>query len=426
VPNLGIISEFSVEGYLWTGNRWEDFYHLHLEQSPLWEITLSYSMDDKAAFFIQAFLKREYLGLSHHNLPAVLPNNPVALENRQVSLGYLWYNFNPLELTFGRNRIHYGPLKSSLLPSSRLPFIDMLRFKLPLGALTMDLVIATLENRQAVGDVTPGAPAYDFKKSIIFSNIHRFEYNFGFLRAGVTGIALYVRENNAFVLADFFPVFSWHSSDIVPNNMNLICDFDAVLFPGFRMMLMYGFDDINTTGIGVVDSGIPTIDACIWGIEYSRKLPFARLILYGENGYTHYLWGNFDDDVALARAIYRLALDQGTRILPLTSPFGPGAIWFLGDIALEDWRGFSSSFFFELVFKNPMASLVTTSYEKSETIKNAPKEGTLSLGFDLCYHGLSFLDIYARPVFYYRTGQRWFELTLGGTLRFDRSFEIKL
>ena len=63
--------------------------------------------------------------------------------------------------------------------------------------------------------------------------------------AAASALVVLAREGNFFVLSDFFPVFSWHDADIKPNNMSLIFDLDAVLFPGFRVMGQFGFDDIS-------------------------------------------------------------------------------------------------------------------------------------------------------------------------------------
>jgi len=215
--------------------------------------------------------------------------------------------------------------------------MDILRLTLPLGRLSLDFMISSLENTRALEEAgvneDPSSLGFSFAEdgvpgvTVVLANLHRFEYDFGFLRAAVSGLCVYAREDNAFVLADFFPVFSWHASDIKPNNLSLIFDLDAVLFPGFRVMAQFGFDDISTKGLGIGDSDIPTIFAGIAGLQYTRALSFATLDLYAEAGYTHYLWGSFNDKWYLGRAIYRLELDRDTHALPLTSPFGPGTVW---------------------------------------------------------------------------------------------------
>jgi hypothetical protein len=424
---------FSLEGYLRAGSPWEDFTHEYLEREPLGELTLSWSRKDKAAVVVQAFLVRQYDGIADWNLPGSSPGNPVALENREVTKGYFWYNFEPLQLELGRDVVHFGPLRSSLLPSDRLPFMDVLRLTLPLGRLTMDFMISSLENSRAEEDISYDqlalqSPGFSFAEddpklypgvTVILANMHRFEYDFGFLRAAVTGLCVYAREDNAFVLGDFFPVFSWHSSDIKPNNLSLIFDLDAVLFPGFRVMAQFGFDDISTAGIGVGDSPTPTIYAGIVGAQYSRPLTFAGLDLYIEAGYTHYLWGSFNDEWYLGRAIYRLELDHGTHALPLTSPYGPGTAWGSFQAALEDWKGFTTRLCVELVFRNPRANLTTLPYAADSEVASTPLEGTLRVSGELCWDRLGWLAAYAKPSFFYRDSGGWFELVLGCTAGLD-------
>ena len=91
------------------------------------------------------------------------------------------------------------------------------------------------------------------------------------MRAAVTGMGIFVRPNNAFALADFFPVSSWHAAQNRPFNLSLVFDLEAALFPGFRVMAQFGFDDVNAADLfGVGDAPIPTIPAAIAGFEFQR------------------------------------------------------------------------------------------------------------------------------------------------------------
>jgi hypothetical protein len=400
---LGLRNRVALEGYARAGftdpTDWE---HEFLDRKPLWRLDMSMARSDRAAILIEAVLKRQYLDdLPVWNLPGSQEGNPVALENDQVARGLFWYDFGPLQLELGRDRVHFGTLRSSLLPSSRLPFLDMLRLTLPLGNLTMDLLVSSLQNRRAVDDVDLSAnPNFEFGKNVILANLHRFEYDFGRVRAAVTGLSIFVREKNGFALADFFPVFSWHASQYRPFNLSLVFDLEAVLAPGLRLMAELGFDDINTSGIGVGDAAIPTIPAVIAGLEFLRPLRRAELRLYAEAGYTHYLWGNFDDEshAVLARAIYRLYLDDGTRTMPLTSPYGPGAIWAFAEAALCGRDGLSGSLCAELVFTNPHVDLLHTVYQTDSAAGAlANKTGTLRLGVKVRYHPWKWLEVYTRP-----------------------------
>jgi hypothetical protein len=422
VTELALINRFSLEGYARLG--WQDssdWVHEYLEREPLWRLDMSWARLDKAAFFIEAHLSREYRSdLPYWNLPAHLPGNPVALENDQLARGFVWYNAGPLQIELGRDKVHFGPLRSALLPSSRLPFLDLLRLVLPVGNLTMDLMISSLQNRQGVDDLDLSvSPEIQFRSNIIFVNQHRFQYDFGRIRAAVTGLGIFVRPNNAFALADFFPVSSWHATQYRPFNLSLVFDLDAALFPGFRLMTQFGFDDVNATDLfGVGDAPIPTIPAAIVGFEFERRLPRGGLELYGELGYTHYLWGNFDDEsrAILARAIYRLFLDQDVRLMPLTSPYGPGAIWTNLAASWRWRRGLCTGLFTELVFRNPEVDLVHTPYVKDPALNAlANKAGTLKLGLEARFRPWKWLELYTRPALSTGFEGTGMEVVLGGT-----------
>jgi hypothetical protein len=299
----------------------------------------------------------------------------------------------------------------------------MLRLVLPVGRLTMDLTISSLQNRQGVGDldltIYGSEYNFDFRTNIIFANLHRFEYDFGRVRAAVTGLGIFVRENNAFALADFFPVSSWHATQYRPFNLSLVFDLDAALFPGFRAMAQFGFDDVNASDLfGVGDAPIPTIPAAIVGCEFQRRFSGGRLELYGELGYTHYLWGNFDDEnnAILARAIYRLFLDQDTRLMPLTSPYGPGTIWSNLEAAWRWPRGLYTGLFAELLFRNPKVDLIHTPYAKDPALNAlANKTGTLKLGLEARWRPWKWLELYGSPALKLQSGGPGLEVVLGGT-----------
>jgi hypothetical protein len=422
VTELAFVNRFSLEGYARLGHQdSSDWVHEVLDREPLWRLDMSWARLDKAAFFVEAVLRREYLSdLSYWNLPPHLPGNPVALQNDQLARGFVWYNAGPLQIELGRDQVHFGPLRSALLPSSRLPFLDLLRLVLPVGNLTMDLMISSLQNGQGVDDLDLSvSPEIQFRSNIIFVNQHRFQYDFGRIRAAVTGLGIFVRPNNAFALADFFPVSSWHATQYRPFNLSLVFDLDAALFPGFRLMTQFGLDDVNASDLfGVGDAPIPTIPAAIVGFEYQRRLFGSALELYGELGYTHYLWGNFDDEsrAILARAIYRLSLDHGTRLMPLTSPYGPGAIWTNLEAAWR-WRGgLRTGLSAELVFLNPDVDLVHTPYLKDPALNAlVRKTGTLKLGLEARFRPWKWLELYTRPMLSTGSAGTGMEIVLGGT-----------
>ena len=220
------------------------------------------------------------------------------------------------------------------------------------------------------------------------------------MRAAVTGHAVYARPGNYFSLVDFFPVFSWHATAIDPYNMSLIFDLEAVPLPGLRVAAQFGFDDINTNAVGVGDEGIPTIPAAIVGAEYARPVESVDLALYAEAGWTHYLWGGFNDEYAPARAVYRLKRDGENLLLPLTSPYGPGNAWVFTEATVRWPRGGSLRVFAELVFHRQGADFLVPFHADSDLADN-PMEGTLALGGEVRGRPWRWLEAWVRPTWFY-------------------------
>nr|MQY76735.1 hypothetical protein [Spirochaeta sp.] len=334
VIRLGSDVKFTYEHYLRTDEEWEDYYRLFFEPEPAMVIDLYYMQDGLAVIDIAGSWRREYDGFSPNNFFAFKPGNPFAQENQFLQKGYFRYFFGPLEMELGRNKVHYGPSRySSLLLSQSLPFLDALRLRLPIGPLEMTSLVSTLENRSAADDLEDLIiPDYNFVDNTIICTMHRFEYAFKRLRLGISGLSIITRPDNAFLLGDFFPVFSWHTADVGWHNLSMIGDVCLAPLPGLEVFAQYGVDDIRLGSVNIGDDPIPTIDAYIIGLSFDRRLPKANFSFYLEGGYTHYLWGNFHEEYALSRAIYRYFMDRENQILPMTSPFGPGSRWIYGEI----------------------------------------------------------------------------------------------
>ena len=147
-------------------------------------------------------------------------------------------------------------------------------------------------------------------------------------------------------------------------------------------------------------------------------------------GYTHYLWGNFalapgTNVDSTARAIDRFYLDGGNALLPLTSPYGPGATWFeLSSILTGiDWIQASARLWFLSRQTDPATgepvNLVDTPYAGSPGIEANPHVDTWALGCKLASLPFGFLRLYVEPTLYtqtdYRNGSNltWVEVTLG-------------
>ncbi|MCX7030737.1 MAG: hypothetical protein NTU62_11555 [Spirochaetes bacterium] len=353
---------------------------------------------------------------STSNLPSPLPGNPVALENNDVQSGYLLYSPGPFEIVFGRQRFSLGPSPlTSLVVSRAVPYLDALDVSLSLGRLHMTLLVSTLENRATIDDGAHGTAPYASDETVILHNVHYFEYDFGFIRAGIGAQVIIIRPANAFQIADFFPVFSWHNADIVPNNLTLTMDVSAVPYPGLELYAQYGFDDINASFVSV-DGTIPTITAGLIGASWRSRWPRSSLEAVLEAGFTHYLWGSFDDGAYLARAIYRLHVDGINEWIPLNSPFGPGTIWVLARASLTTPWNLDVVAKAQFLARNPSANLTGT-YDGSEAIANAALEPSLQAGVEVAYSPWKWLRVTLEPVLHCTSAKTWMELTIGaGTL----------
>jgi hypothetical protein len=411
-----------------------DFHRLFKDRLPLGGLQLDYARDGGFEIGIYATLEREYFAdpFNPTNLPESMPDqgNPIALENQDIMRGFLWYDFHPLQVELGRDKLQMGPTKSSLFPSANLPFLDMLRLRLPLGRLTGDLVISTLENRPSAHDVpvNPGDPP--FGPSIILVAVHRWEYAFDTVRLGIGAMCVYARDGNAFNLGDIFPVFSWHQADIGPNNTSFVADASWVPIPRLTFSAQVGLDDVNLSGAGIDDSAAPTIPAVILNADYLLETAQGFGIDLGiEAGYTHYLWGNFALDAtgsdSLARAIDRYRMDGGTVMLPLSSPYGPGATWIGLSASLRGLPRLDASvragYFSRMTdpATGQPVNLVYTPYARSAAIESAPHVDTWSLGCKASALPFSFVRVSVAPTFYMQVDNRsgslltWLEVALG-------------
>jgi hypothetical protein len=278
----------------------------------------------------------------------------------------------------------------------------------------MTLLISTLENRRAVDDVTPDGAIYDFAKTTILCNTHYFEYNFGAWRLGVGGQYLAVRPQNAFQVADFFPVMSWHQANIVPNNLSLLADFSWVPVNGLTVYGQGGFDDINLSFAGVSDGTIPTVPAFLLGATWGRRIDDWLLNAWIEGGYTHYLWGSFDDSANMARAIYRLDTDGARLSLPLTSPYGPGSIWAAASLTVGFPWSFDGKLTATYVGRNPSANLTTLTYGADSSVASAGLSHWFQLVLGVRWRPAAWLWISAAPEVNLRNGKIWLSIALCG------------
>jgi hypothetical protein len=249
-------------------------------------------------------------------VPEAETGNIFPAERHFVTAGWLWYDFHPLQVELGRDRLHWGPLDHSLIVSDSLPFFDMVRASLEVPHWSLEWVVATPETRT-------GGTSTDVTVMKVM-NLHRIEYKADTWRLAFSENYI-VARSGPIVWADLFPVMVEHQADINPNNEIIYAEGEWVPAPHWRLMAQFGLDDVEAKTFGMPDDDTPTIPSFQLGGEYRGTWGRGDLALHVEGGHTHYLWGNFQTPEA--RAEYVLVQNDQADVVPLTSPYGPGATW---------------------------------------------------------------------------------------------------
>jgi hypothetical protein len=309
-------------------------------------------------------LVAEYTLEGAFNIPEPQSGNPVAVENNIIYKGILTLPFFGGNVTLGRQPISLGPARwSNLQISPQVPYLDSVYFRLPLGRLEITQVIATLENRQGVNDVTiPVQDGYNFKITDILLSSRRFVWAADTFDVAVGAQSLFSRPYNAYQLGDVLPIFSVHNGDVGVNNITLLADLNVRSIPDHRQYLILGLDDINANLFGGDDYGIPTIWAIVGGVSGTFRLPIFDLDYTMETTATHYLWGSVEDTNALSRSIDRLYTDGGNILLPLSSPYGPARISLRWETTAKIPDLMDASLSGLLLWGDPTKDLAATSY----------------------------------------------------------------
>ncbi len=412
-------------------NLWDDYYENFFGIPPLFEIYAVIS-SDRVALEAGETWRRQFESFPETNLPETREGDFIAMENQFLSLGLFSYQFEEMEFLLGRTPVHFGdPSFNSLLPSNRLPFMDIAGLKIPVGPFELVGQIATLENRKAKEDQYDSGGEFEFGSNTIMTALHKFEYSSTWIRVSVTGFSIISRPDNGFMLGDVFPVFSWHTADVGWHNLSLIGDFSVSPFRGLNMFFQTGFDDINASDVfGINDSEIPTIQAAIIGLSYIKDINDKRQIgIDFELGKTHYLWGNFYDGVTsdpdegdhyFEKAVYRVFMDKENRILPLTSPYGPGAFWNEISVSLKGNTFFHYSLKYFHLTKNTLADLIETPFKADTDIEEGPRDVIRNISIMAEYIPSDNLTLFAEPGLLLYNDDLSFDFMIGGTITFSK------
>ncbi len=336
---------------------------------PVSDFTATLEASSGLGVTITTRLVPEYRAPGEFNVPIGQSGNPVAIENNLMMAGILYAPVFDGLLRIGRQKVELGPSRlSGLQIDAHVPYLDAIYYSLPIGKLEMTQVIATLENRSGAVDVgsflpiSPDSEHYGFGISQILLSSRRFAWKLDRVELGLGVQSLFSRYNNAFQLGDILPIFSVHNGSVGSNNISFIFDVEFNVAKDHRQYFVLGFDDFNANLFGVNDSGIPTIWAVQGGLSGTFRSGSVSLDYDTEVVATQYLWGSFDDDLALSRSIYRLRADGKPLVLPLSSPFGPGRLSFeaVATVRMPGWFDIGCSGL--LLYGDPSINLTSTSY----------------------------------------------------------------
>lgn len=452
-----------------------DFYNRFVEFPDMAQLALFAGAQGQSGLSISAGVKREYNEgtVPDLNLFIRTSDDPAKIENYLIRTGYLAWRSDRFEAWLGRAPVHYGDARfSTFLPSERLPWLDAFTYRYRLGPLSMTSYFGTIDNRMSedeqvifldnsgeiaadagtvgflaadpniVGrenvltlDVNP--TGYAFGETVILNSMHRFVLGWEKMCLGITAAMITARENNALVIGDIFPVFSWHNALVGHHNMHLVFDLAYAVRPGLGFYGQAAWDDINASDFSSIpDSSIPTIGAYLAGLVYQpewwgliggtaggRITP--GLTLKAEIGRTHYLWGNYyayheGKGSYLSRAIYRYKGQKGQYWLPLTSPYGPGTWWVEGEGNFDARPDLSFTSGFTFLRFNPEVNLFTTPYVRDDEIDDREYDTSFSIYLETLYtlelNEANELRLRLVPVWYSLKGHTWPELEISAEL----------
>ncbi|HWP69326.1 MAG TPA: hypothetical protein VN437_08485, partial [Rectinemataceae bacterium] len=378
------------------------------------------------------------------NLPVIgVGGDPVRFENFFITKAEVYYDSPFFDFHFGREKPDYnGILYGGLLPGTRLPYLDAVKASGKLGRMKIDWMVATIPALESwdgedvdpnKGTLPTGSTYYGFESepystnsspTTIVEGMNRFSWDFGRVSLGVTDHAMMARRNNRFYITDFIPVISRHQAAVSQTNNSMVFDIGWEPLDGLRLATQAGFDDINASFLGVGDTSSPTIDAYVAGLDYGSPTALGPLKIKAEAGYTHWLWGNYDgseiwpnDQNPFLRFQYRYLSDSGGLLLPLSSPYGPGAIWasLSGSLQLNG-LGLELGMDFLYLSKNDEANLIDTQVLDNTTTAGAHRTQFISFALPLRWRA-GFWEFSIKPELAVLDGDPWFELWFGSAFR---------
>jgi hypothetical protein len=406
----------------------------YFDRMPFARMAFDYGNPEGLAIAIEGTFRAQWAGGygKPDNFPGAGNGEPIAFENYFISRGVMLYRLGESYISFGRDKPDFdGILYGSLLPGRRLPYLDSLRARIEMGNFTIDWMAATIQALRSwegsAFDVNPDTDApsdsYGFEADVnpttIVEGLTRFSWKLGKVSLSVADHVMMARRNNRFYLTDFFPIISRHQTSVAQTNNSLVLELGWKPFDGLTLQGQAGFDDVSAEMFGVSDTSSPTISAYVLGGEFEGNAGRDAIDAALEIGCTHYLWGNYDggevqpnDQNPFLRFQYRFLFDAGAALLPLTSPYGPGALW-LTTAAGYTFRQPAVRLGLEVLVlvKNQDANLIDTEYLHNTTTAGAPAFVFTSIAVPLKYRVGSWA-FGLKPAILIREGEYWPEATI--------------
>lgn len=418
-----------------------DLMRNYFNRAPFARTEIRYGGEEGLSLALETSFRAQWSGdyAKADNLPGAGSGEPLAIENFFITRGVAYWRHGDNFVAFGRDKPGYdGILYGSLLPGRRLPYLDSLRARGRLGKFTVDWMAATIPAIKSWDAVLAGNPALDVDPNAgtggteyygwetgahpttIIEGLTRFSWELGSATIGLSDHAMLARRDNRFYLTDFFPISSRHQTAIAQTNNSMILDLAWEPVPGLKIAAQAGFDDISAQIFGVSDTGSPTIDAYVFGAEYRRSGAGGSYDAALELGYTQYLWGNYEgyeidprDQNPFLRFQYRFLMDSGAALLPLTSPYGPGALWLSASGGYEFGQtGLRLGAEIFLLSKNQAANLIDTPVLNNTTTAAAPRFFYATIALPATWR-LGPWELSAKPAILIREDQVRPEATLG-------------
>jgi len=112
-------------------------------------------------------------------------------------------------------------------------------------------------------------------------------------------------------------------------------------------------------------------------------------------------------------------MDHDNRLMPLTSPYGPGSLWAKVKADVELGKGFSIGSDFLFLRKIDDVDLISTPYERNDSLESAPATDTIVFGIPASWKFRDWLTLTFEPAVFHREGEGlWFEFSLGVSGRY--------